>query len=243
MKNLLNLVLPFDLGSHWDTSNVTTMDSTFSHLSTSTASFRAPFPNMVNIIDCSDWDTSNVTNMDKVFASVDFKGDLSDWNTSMVTTMQEAFANHSNTLPELPEFYLKTQLQSVNMGYDLSEKPSIESFIAETENSVSYFNNNTASKWDVSSVMNYSAMSSYNIKFNVDLSNWNIKPEPEPEAAQLYYYDLAAISGYTSGQIYKSDYAGISNESFILPSSSTILPIILTSLVAESVSKLSISIL
>ena len=65
--------------SHWDTSDVTRMDSMFH----GAGAFNR---------DIGDWDTGMVTTMNRMFrnASV-FNQDIGDWDTSRVTNMREMF--------------------------------------------------------------------------------------------------------------------------------------------------------
>jgi surface protein len=59
--------------SHWDTSNVTNMESMFL-----SSQFNG---------DISNWDVSKVTDMNYMFQYADFNGDINDWNISNVTDM------------------------------------------------------------------------------------------------------------------------------------------------------------
>ena len=75
--------------SHWDTSNVITMENIFS-------SYLGPYNNgdyyAIIDADISNWDTSNVTNMERAFYNTIFTGDISNWDVSSVENMREMFA-------------------------------------------------------------------------------------------------------------------------------------------------------
>jgi surface protein len=64
--------------NHFDTSNVTSMNSVFY------------FNNEFNG-DISKWDVSNVTDMSRMFEGSKFNGDISEWNVSNVVNMTSMF--------------------------------------------------------------------------------------------------------------------------------------------------------
>lgn len=69
--------------SHWDTSNVTSMELMFSNA----YAFNQ---------DIGNWNVSSVTNMARMFVNTTFNQDISSWNVSSVTNMSSMFVNASS---------------------------------------------------------------------------------------------------------------------------------------------------
>jgi surface protein len=90
--------------SHWDVSNVTTMNRMFSYNTafnqdlsnwnvSNVTNMSAMFSNNTAFNqDISNWDVSNVTDMSYMFYHSSFNGDISHWDVSSVTTMYRMFA-------------------------------------------------------------------------------------------------------------------------------------------------------
>lgn len=129
--------------NHWDVSNITNMQQTFSH------TYKG---NPV----LSNWDVSNVTNMKEMFSrAFDFNQDISEWDVSSVTDMSGMFQNAPSFDQDISQWDVSSVTNMNNMF-----------------KSAKVFNQNL-SNWDISNVTDLSGMFAWTSSFNQPLAHWN----------------------------------------------------------------------
>ena len=161
---------------HWDTSNVTKMDSTFRWVEASSIPYISNWntsrvKNMDFTFQCSNmnqplnWDTRNVTSMKGTFSGCSkFNQSLEHWNVNKVTNMSRMFeCAHSFNYP-LNSWNVDKVTDMSSMFY------SAKSF------------NHPLNNWNVSNVKDFESMFK-NSGFNQNVSNWKIGPDS-------YTYDM-----------------------------------------------------
>lgn len=133
--------------THFDTSNVTNMDSMFS----GAESFNQ---------DIGNWDTSSVTNMRNMFKGAYlFNQDIGKWDVSNVTDMSYMFCDTKFN-------------QNIN-DWDVSNVTNMEGFLSVTYLSKGSYNH-PLNKWNVSNVTNMKRMFSQQVNFTQDLNSWDV---------------------------------------------------------------------
>ena len=155
--------------SHWDTSNVTNMDSMFSGAvlfdqpigiwdTSKVTSMIKTFYTARNFNQPLDgWDTGEVTDMTKMFNGAgEFKQNINTWNTSKVTKMNYLFAGAD-------EFN-----QPLN-SWDTSSVTEMKGMFQ-----TAYKFNQPINNWNVSIVTDMSYMFYFASKFDQPLNNWNV---------------------------------------------------------------------
>jgi len=158
-----------DIGS-WDTSNVTSMGSMFN----GATAFNQ---------DISSWDTNNVTDMGRMFQNTDlFNQDIGSWDTSNVTTMFSMFKNASDFNQDIGSWDTGNVTNMIDMF-----------------NGASSFNGNISS-WDTSNVTTMQNMFRDASSFNQDISAWQI--DSLTDAARML--DNSAMSTANYDELLKS---------------------------------------
>lgn len=155
--------------STWDTSNITSLNSTF---------YVASAFNQ----DLSSWNVGNVTTLYRTFRSaVSFNQDLSSWDTSKVTNMEEAFYSASAFNGDVSTwdtgsatnmkrvFYNAVAFNQNISGWDTSNVTSFEYMFRNAE----AFNQDI-SGWDTSSATNMLGMFMQTELFDQDISSWDL---------------------------------------------------------------------
>lgn len=162
--------------SHWDTSNVTTMEGMFEDF----------YGYVDGYGSISQWDTSSVTNMSRIFAwaSSSSHVDLSGWNTSSVTDMSYMF-NRSNVQTDLSGFDVSNVITMAGaFNYGLTDIGDISDWDVSSVTDMRHmFNNYNHSAnlvgWDVSNVTNMNYMFWMNEPEMIqDLSGWCVTNIP-----------------------------------------------------------------
>ena len=137
--------------SHWDTSNVTTMERMFRE---------AEFFNK----DISHWNTSSVTNISQIFYyAYAFNKPIGRWNVSNVTDMRWVFYDARSFNQPLNDW----NVSNVTLMHSMFNKASDFDFALD--------------KWDVSKVTDMTYVFYQATSFNQDLSSWCVeKISPKP---------------------------------------------------------------
>ena len=164
--------LPFDATtfngniSHWDTRDVTNMQSMFS----TTLSFTQ---------NISKWDVSNVRSMESMFANAVFNGDISGWDVSNVTDMRNMFSTNSTFNRDISGWDVSNVTNMAAMfssaiafnqdlsGWDVSNVTNMRRMFSSA---VAF--NQDLSDWNVSEVTDMTGMFSTALSFNQDISKW-----------------------------------------------------------------------
>jgi len=157
--------------SWWDTSNVTTLESTFENCI------------IFNQV-LSSWDTSQVTSLKNTLKGThQNRGSVEGWNTSNVLSMSGTFwdAPHmnsnlsgwdvSNVTDMFALFYTAGRFRGNGLEtWDTSNVTNMQAIF-----SGSYLAGTSIEAWDVSSVQNFSEMflGTKTTDWSPDLSNWN----------------------------------------------------------------------
>lgn len=154
--------------SHWDTSNVITMERMF----TGTRSFNQ---------DISLWDVSKVINMSEMFfTSKSFNQDIGSWDVSNVINMKRMFQNTLSFNQDIGSWDVSKVLDMTfmfsysnfnqNIGdWDVSKVTYMIGMFSYNEK----FNQNIGD-WDVSNLSNMNSMFWGAVLFNQNLNSWDV---------------------------------------------------------------------
>jgi surface protein len=123
--------------------------------------------------DISSWDVSKVTDMSSMFSSAEnFNKDISNWNVSKVTNMSFMFFNAS-AFDNGGQPFQSTSTFSTSLGESGGLTNKTINMAGMFFNAIKF--NQDISSWNVSKVTDISGMFLNAIKFNQDISNWNVK--------------------------------------------------------------------
>jgi surface protein len=154
--------------SHWDFSNVTTMQ----HMFSGSASFNQ---------SVESWDVSNVSDMSYMFSGNNtFNRSLNNWDVSGVTNMQGMFSEsgYNQSLDNwdvsnvVNMSYMFNNADSFNQYLDTWDVSSVTNMAYMFSNADNY--NHSLDNWDVSSVTNMQGMFSHTNNFNQSLNDWDV---------------------------------------------------------------------
>ena len=155
-------LINFDL-SAWNTSNVTTMESSFSNVALTNTTRSS----------ISLWNTSNVTNMKSMFEWSRSSGPLSinSWNVSKVTNFSRMFSTYGQ------DYRMTADLSNWNTSSATNMEAMFEVWGSAAVANEG-FNPGNIANWDVSNVVNMTSMFYNNEVFNADLSGWCVGSIP-----------------------------------------------------------------
>lgn len=181
--------------SHWDTSNVVSMDSMFSGAESlmkyqignwDTSNVRT-MENMFarstfNDPSIAKWNTRRVENMKKMFKDSTFNQFIGKWNTSQVKTMAGMFEDNTYFNQALNSWdvsrvqdmsHMFSGAQSFNRHLSKWNTSNVQNMKYMFSGAQSF--NKPIGNWDVSNVIHIDGMFSGALNFNQDLSQWKLK--------------------------------------------------------------------